>query len=87
MIEQNQLKIRKSEIERALYELDTKRVRAMCEPSVKDDATGETWLEYYNNQAIELRNELNQLERKITEKSRMQIPVNLSERLSQKYSN
>lgn len=67
MIEQNQLKIRKSEIERALYELDTKRVRAMCEPSVKDDATGETWLEYYNNQAIELRNELNQLERKISE--------------------
>lgn len=67
MIEQNQLKIQKSEIERALYELDTKRVRAMCEPSVKDDATGETWLEYYNNQAIELRNELNQLERKISE--------------------
>ena len=67
MIEQNQLKIQKSEIERALYELDTKRVRAMCEPSVKDEVTGETWLEYYNKQAIELRNELNKLERKISE--------------------
>ncbi|HIZ28886.1 MAG TPA: hypothetical protein H9673_06830 [Candidatus Adamsella sp.] len=65
-IEQNQLKIRKTEIERSLYDLDIKRIRAMCEPSVKDEATGETWLEYYNNQVIELRNELNQIETEIS---------------------
>lgn len=46
-----------SEIE----ELDKKRIRAVCEPSIKDEITGQTWLEYYNAQIENLRNQLNKL--------------------------
>lgn len=35
--------------------LDKKRIRAICEPSVKDETSGQTWLEYYNEQIIALR--------------------------------
>lgn len=67
---------RTAEIKAELNELDTKRIRAMCEPSVYDGngsvATGvssgngtdvgesviKTWLDYYNNQAQALREEL-----------------------------
>ena len=45
-------------IKKELEELDTKRIRAVCEPSIKDETTGETWLDYYNNQASILREEL-----------------------------
>src|SRR5574344_429746 len=38
---------RKAEIESELLELDSKRIRAICEPTVKDEVTGETWLDYY----------------------------------------
>ncbi len=48
--------IRANEIQTQLDELDNKRIRALAEPSLKDDET--TWLEYYNNQIINLRNEL-----------------------------
>lgn len=41
-----------------LRELDRKRVRAFCEPSIKNDETGESWLDYYNNQITELRTQL-----------------------------
>lgn len=44
------------EIKEALNELDKKRIRAMCEPS--EYAKGVSWLEYYNQQARELRAEL-----------------------------
>ena len=44
------------EIKEALNELDKKRIRAMCEPS--EYAKGISWLEYYNEQARELRAEL-----------------------------
>ena len=54
--------LRKQEIKAELNDLDTKRVRAICEPELKDAEAGETWLEYYNNQIIELREELNSLE-------------------------
>ena len=50
--------IRKAEIERQLLELDSKRIRAICEPSIKDEGTGETWLDYYNAQVMTLREEL-----------------------------
>ena len=53
--------IRKSEIERQLLELDSKRIRAICEPSIKDETTGETWLDYYNQQVTTLREELSNL--------------------------
>ena len=49
---------RRLEILIKISELDTKRIRAICEPSVKDEFTGETWLEFYTAQIIELRNNL-----------------------------
>lgn len=52
---------RKSQIESELLELDSKRIRAICEPSIKDESTGETWLDYYNNQVAVLREELKNL--------------------------
>lgn len=49
------------EIKIALDELDKKRIRAMCEPALKDGEAGETWLEYYNKQISNLRKELTEL--------------------------
>lgn len=46
------------EIKQELSELDTKRIRAIAEPSLKNEETGETWLEYYNSEILDLRNEL-----------------------------
>lgn len=51
----NQLRI--EQIDSLLRDIDEKRVRAMCEPELCNIETGETWLEYYNNQAVELRAE------------------------------
>jgi hypothetical protein len=51
--------IRLNEIQAELDELDRKRIRAIAEPSLKDENT--TWLEYYNSQISELRNEYTQL--------------------------
>ena len=54
-------KERQQEIDNILGEinnLDLKRIRAICEPSVKDLETGETWLEYYNSKIIKLREDL-----------------------------
>ena len=48
--------IRAKEIQEELDNLDQKRIRALAEPSLKDENT--TWLEYYNAQIIELRTEL-----------------------------
>lgn len=51
--------IKKEEILTQLNELDKKRIRALAEPSLKDEET--TWLEYYNSQITTLRNELTAL--------------------------
>lgn len=51
--------VRINEIQSELNDLDKKRIRALAEPSLKDEET--TWLEYYNSQIIALRNELNQI--------------------------
>lgn len=51
--------IREKEIQEELEQLDKKRIRAMAEPSLKDDGT--TWLEYYNNRIALLRSELSQI--------------------------
>lgn len=51
-----------SQIIEKLNELDSKRIRAVCENQIKDSQTGETWLEYYNSQANELRNKLQAIE-------------------------
>lgn len=57
-LQEKEVAIRKAEIEKQLSELDSKRIRAICEPSVKDKTTGETWLDYYNKQVLKLREEL-----------------------------
>lgn len=63
-----QAKVAKEENKKKIYdlqtqinELDFKRIRAICELSVKDAETGETWLEYYNLQVQELRTQINAL--------------------------
>jgi len=45
-----------------ISEFDRKRIRAICEPGVKDTSTSQTWLEYYNLQIQELRNQIAELE-------------------------
>lgn len=50
---------RKTEILSQLDEIDKKRIRALSEPSLKDEET--TWLEFYNLQISTLRKELNSL--------------------------
>lgn len=50
--------LRKDSIINKIEELDKKRIRAMCEPQMKDAETGETWLDYYNSQIINLRSQL-----------------------------
>jgi len=57
------IKNRVIEINSELIELDGKRIRAMCEPEIKNEETGETWLDYYNNQVNQLRIELQELEK------------------------
>lgn len=53
------------EIKESLSKIDEQRIRAIAEPSVKDEATGETWLEHYNTLVGLLRAELKALEAKI----------------------
>lgn len=49
-------------IKQELENIDKQKIRAMTEPEIKDPETGETWLEFYNNQAKVLRKELEVLE-------------------------
>ncbi len=59
-------KLEKQEIVLKILEeiksVDDKRIRAICEPSVKDTSTGETWLEFYNKQMVALRQKLKEVE-------------------------
>ena len=50
------------EIKSELEDLDTKRIRAVCEDEIKNERTGETWLDYYNSQIYDLRIEYKSLE-------------------------
>ena len=54
---QNEIKKLNEEINN----LDLKRIRAICEPEIKNEETGETWLEYYNTQIQELRLQIQEL--------------------------
>lgn len=47
-----------AEILNEINTLDEKRIRAVCEPEIRDLSTGETWLEYYNKQIVVLRQKL-----------------------------
>lgn len=53
---------RMDEIKSELEDLDTKRIRAVCEDEIKNERTGETWLDYYNSQIYDLRVEYKSLE-------------------------
>ena len=52
------------QLQEKITELDNKRIRALAEPSVKDEQTGETWLDYYNSQVLSVRNEIVKLQEK-----------------------
>lgn len=51
---------------RTLEELDKKRVRAICENSIKDEETSQTWLDYYNEEVIKIRNNITELSEMLT---------------------
>lgn len=42
--------------------LDLKRIRAVCEDEIRNEKTGETWLDFYNSQIYDLRTKLKSLE-------------------------
>ena len=60
-----ELQLEADSIKATIQDLDFKRIRALCEPSIKDEETGQTWLEYYNAQILELRNHLQTLQERI----------------------
>ncbi len=61
IIHKKEIQDAKSKILEDLEILDKKRVRAICENEIKDSQTGQTWLEFYNDQVLELRAKLNSL--------------------------
>lgn len=61
ILEEKEKNLCREELIGQLNELDSKRIRAVCENSIKESSTGETWLDYYNNQALNLRTKLNSL--------------------------
>lgn len=54
-IEQAEKEQKLSELKVQMAELDTKRIRAIAEPALKDGASGQTWLEYYTEQIQAIR--------------------------------
>lgn len=50
-----------TDLKSQIAELDQKRIRAMCEPELKDSDNGQSWLEYYTNQIVMLRNQISSL--------------------------
>lgn len=50
----------KTDIMTRINEIDLKRIRAICEPEMKDET--QSWLDYYNSQILELRNRLLEVE-------------------------
>jgi len=52
-IAEQEKEIRLDELKKQLEELDKKRVRAICEPSMKTET--QSWLEYYNEQVAQIR--------------------------------
>lgn len=61
ILEEKEKNLYREELIEQLNELDSKRIRAVCESSIKESSTGETWLDYYNNQVLNLRTKLNSL--------------------------
>ncbi len=63
--QKNAMQQRMEEIKSELDDLDTKRIRAVCEDEVKSERTGETWLDYYNAKIYDLRIEYKSLEEQL----------------------
>lgn len=63
--EQERITKQINEIEEKLSILDLKRIRAVCEDEIRDEKTGETWLDFYNAQIYDLRMQLKSLENKL----------------------
>lgn len=61
IIHEKEIQDAKAKIMEELEILDKKRVRAICENEIKDSQTGQTWLDFYNNQVLALREKLNSL--------------------------
>lgn len=38
--------------------LDKKRIRAIAEPQIMDEVSGQTWLDYYTQQIVDLRQQI-----------------------------
>lgn len=58
---EKQKSVKKAEIQAQLDELDLRSIRALREGGIKDEITGQTWLEYYTAQIISLREEMDNL--------------------------
>ncbi len=56
-----------SQLKSQMDELDKKRIRAICENSIKDEQLNQTWLDYYNNEAKNLRTKINELTNALSE--------------------
>lgn len=54
-------RITKINLQAEVEALDLKRIRAICEPGIKDEESGQTWLEYYNEQIQEKRIQITSL--------------------------
>lgn len=52
-IKEEEKQQKKQELQIQIEELDKKRIRAVCEPSMKTST--QSWLEFYNEQVAELR--------------------------------
>lgn len=59
-IEEEEKEIQKILIQLQLDDLDKKRIRAVCEPSMKTEA--QSWLDFYNNEVQKLRQVMANLE-------------------------
>lgn len=47
-----------ADLKSQIAEFDQKRIRAMCEPQTKDIESGQSWLEYYTQQIVNLRTQI-----------------------------
>ncbi len=61
IIKKKQTEEKKVKILEQLDDLDKKRIRAICEDEIKDEASNQTWLEFYNAQIYDLRLQLKEL--------------------------
>ena len=60
--EKENIKNQIDEVNEKLAILDLKRIRAVCEDEIRNEKTGETWLDFYNSQIYDLRMRLKSLE-------------------------